>query len=129
MDIRDVKIKEEDWQKFSPYISGDDFDIELGVSIILFDLNKEETTFTDILKTIESYHTELVEIEEIYDVCIWCELLSSVDPIFFQEYAKEHIGTELVDYQEQANCGAIYYCEEFIRELYKKMKKDGLFDK
>lgn len=131
MDIRDVKISGEDWQKFSPYIRdyNYNFNVNLGVSIILFDLNKEETTFQDIIELVKYYDTELVENNEIDSVYMWQEQLSSIDPIFFQKYAKEEYGVFIDDYQKQANYGAIYYCENFINELYEKMNKDGLFDK
>jgi len=127
MDIRDVKIKDEDWQKFSPYISDDDFDVKLGVSIILFDLNKEDTIFKDIVETVKSYHEEFINNEEIFDVYMWRHELSSVDVIFFQEHA-DSLGIDTGVYQEQANAGAYHYCIKFILGLYNEMKKDGLFD-
>lgn len=128
MDIRDVKIKDEDWQKFRQYISYDDFDVELGVSIILFDLNKEDTIFKDIVETVKSYQEEFINDEEIFDVYMWRKELSKVDPIFFQCFAQDVLGIELDDYSEQAQVGAFHYCEEFVHELYHKMDKDGLFD-
>lgn len=128
MDIRDVKIKDEEWMQFSPYICGDDFAVKLGVSIILFDMNKEETTFSDIVGTVEIYHDEMNENGEIDDIYMWRSLLSSVDPILFQKYAEEVVGVKLDDYQDQADTGAIHYCTHFICELYHMMEENGVFD-
>ena len=123
--IDEIKIKECDWHKFIKYISLDrtDLFIQIGISIILFDLDNEKTTFEDIVETVKSYYEEFVENEEIYDVCMWRMQLSSVDPIFFQEYAQGNYGVSLDDYQEQANYGAVFYCENFIKYLYDNMEK------
>lgn len=129
MDIRDVKIQKKDWCKFSPYIYIDNLKVNWKVSIILFALDEEETTFNRILEMIKYYHGELENNGEIEYVYLSRGILSSIDPIFFQKYAKEEHGASLDNYQEQANCGAIYYCEDFINKLYEKMNKDGLFDR
>lgn len=129
MDIRDVKMNGKEWYKFIPYIMEyEEFDIVLGVSIMLFDIDEKETTFEDIVETVKRYHGESVEYGEIDDAYILRDRLSTIDLIFFQEYAKK-IGIEESDYQEQASIGAWHYCENFIKELCEKMKKDGLFER
>ena len=129
MNIRDVKINAEDWLKFHKYIDIDNYIVQIEVSIIIFGLNDEDTNFKDIVNLVSIYHAELTDHEEIQDFYMWRKQLSSVDPIFFQEYVKELYGNATTNYQMQADCGAVCYCENFIKELYEKMNKDGLFDR
>jgi len=60
--------------------------------------------------------------EEIEDVKIRRERLSTIEPIFFQEYLK-NLGIELTDYKKQAEYGAVCYHKNFINYLYENMEK------
>lgn len=122
-----IKINYEDWRRFKDYLpsAGSNFYEEL--SAILFDLYREETTFEDIVETIKIYKEDLDENSSIDFVEIHCRWISGIDPVFFQEYYKEQTGLTTIEYQRQADYGAILFCGDFIVNLYEKMCKDSLF--
>ena len=131
MNITDTRISEQDWKQFIKYIDIKDLlntQIKIGVSTIIFKLNRRDTTFKDIIQIVKSYHEEFIKDGEMQDLYLCRDELSTVAPIFFQEFAVS-VGIELDSYLEQSCCGAYHYCMRFINELYEKMNKDRLFKK
>lgn len=127
MDITNIKINEKDYNQFIKYLDNNLLLIEIGVSIIIFKLNRRDTTFNDIVKTVKSYHEDFVKNGEIRNLYLCRDELSDVATIFFQEFA-DSLAITTGDYQEQSVAGAYHFCTRFIEVLYKRMKEQGLFD-
>ena len=123
----DKKINYRDWKLFRDYLPFARNNFYEELSTTLFDLYKEETTVEDIVETVKIYKEDLDENGSIDFVETHCRWISRIDPVFFQEYYKEQTDLTMTEYQKQADCGAILFCEDFVINLYEKMRKDGLF--